>query len=297
MQRVAAGITGGSAQDMADPWTEQEVEVAVQDYFDMLLKEIQGESYVKAEHNKNLLPKLNNRSRGSVEYKHENISAILLELGIPPIDGYKPQRNYQGLLRDVVLKKLDIHRPKLVAVANKLESEQPPSKQEVDWESALVDPPDQLPKKKSAAPPKSQKAGKIDFAARESGNRKLGRMGEEFILQYEVYRLETSGKKKLATQIEWVSEKDDSAGFDILSFTDAGNERFIEVKTTNYARSFPFFISKNEVAFSNSNQDQYALYRLFTYRTKPRFFVLPGDIQSHCSLEPRVFRASFGGAA
>jgi len=41
---------------VATPWTKQEVQAAVQDYFDMLLNEMRGESHVKAEHNRKLLP-------------------------------------------------------------------------------------------------------------------------------------------------------------------------------------------------------------------------------------------------
>ena len=281
---------------MPNPWTQQEVEFAVADYFEMLLKEMRGEKYVKAAHNRILAAKLNDRSKGSVEFKHENISAVLLEMDVPYIDGYKPRRNYQGLLRDVVLNQLERYRPRLDTAASTLNDEDAPITFEVDWDFVLVHPPEAIPDKKVAAP-KKKKTGKIDFAGRESRNRRLGRKGEEFIIQYEAFRLETIGKRGLAKRIEWVSEKDDGAGFDILSFSDEGNERFIEVKTTNYGRSFPFFISKNEVSFSSSNEAQYALYRLFTFRAKPRFFILPGDVQSHCLLEPQLYRAGFGGAA
>src|SRR5436190_23140989 len=87
---------------MSDSWTQQEVEAAVTDYFVMLAKELRGEPFKKAEHNRALQQKLNNRTRGSIERKHQNISAILIELGYPYIDGYKPLGNYQELLRLVV---------------------------------------------------------------------------------------------------------------------------------------------------------------------------------------------------
>jgi hypothetical protein len=38
------------------------------------------------------------RSKASIEYKHCNISAVLVELGVPPLAGYRPPFNYQQLL-------------------------------------------------------------------------------------------------------------------------------------------------------------------------------------------------------
>ena len=46
--------------------------------------------------------KLKNRSEGAIERKHQNISAVLIELGCPYISGYKPLGNYQGLLAEVI---------------------------------------------------------------------------------------------------------------------------------------------------------------------------------------------------
>ena len=48
---------------------------------------------------------LDGRSDGAIEYKHENISAVLIELGYPYIEGYKPRCNYQQLLFDAVSSK------------------------------------------------------------------------------------------------------------------------------------------------------------------------------------------------
>ena len=50
------------------------------------------------------------RSKGSVEFKHQNISAVLVDLELPYLDGYKPARNYQKrLLPGVVEAYLDAH--------------------------------------------------------------------------------------------------------------------------------------------------------------------------------------------
>ena len=84
-------------------WSRQEVETIVDDYLDMLGAELSGEQFNKAQHNAALLPELNARSRGAIEFKHCNISAILQESGRPFINGYKPRSNAQrGLLDDVI---------------------------------------------------------------------------------------------------------------------------------------------------------------------------------------------------
>src|SRR5438874_1086977 len=87
----------------------------------MLSKELRREPFNKAEHNRALRRMLDNRSRGSVERKHQNISAILIEAGFPYIDGYKPLGNYQDLLQSVVHERLAgaaiLHRTVADAVA------------------------------------------------------------------------------------------------------------------------------------------------------------------------------------
>jgi len=82
------------------------VEAIVGDYFDMLRCELSGLAFNKTEHNDRLRHVLKARSRGSVEFKHANTSAILTLHGYPYIDGYKPRYNFQALLEQVVLEYL-----------------------------------------------------------------------------------------------------------------------------------------------------------------------------------------------
>src|SRR5215207_8283268 len=93
-----------------DDWSREEVEATVGDYFAMLRDELAGLAINKAEHNERLRRLLQNRSKGSVEFKHANISAVLTLHGYPYIDGYKPRSNFQALLEQVVLEYLDVHR-------------------------------------------------------------------------------------------------------------------------------------------------------------------------------------------
>jgi hypothetical protein len=87
---------------MAD-WDQQELELIVADYLDMLASELEGKKYRKADHRRNLLPKLNGRTEGSIEFKHQNISAVLRGEGLQWIKGYRPAENFQQALKSVVL--------------------------------------------------------------------------------------------------------------------------------------------------------------------------------------------------
>ncbi len=83
-------------------WTDQENDLIVADYFAMLADDVSGRPYNKAGHRRGLLPLLNDRPEGSVEFKHQNISAVLKGLGEDWIPGYKPAFNFQMTLVDAV---------------------------------------------------------------------------------------------------------------------------------------------------------------------------------------------------
>src|ERR1700739_324226 len=75
-------------------WTDGELDFILADYFAMLKEEAIGTPYTKAEHNR-LFQRNIDRTEGSIEFKHQNISAVLLKLGLPRITGYVPAANYQ----------------------------------------------------------------------------------------------------------------------------------------------------------------------------------------------------------
>src|SRR5580658_8869363 len=108
---------------MLEPWSRIEVEAAVTDYFAMLGKELRGEPFNKAEHNRSLQLLLHGRTKGSIERKHQNISAVLIQLGYPYIDGYKPLGNYQELLRSVVEERISSETTLSHAVAAVVEAQ------------------------------------------------------------------------------------------------------------------------------------------------------------------------------
>jgi hypothetical protein len=79
-------------------WSEREVRLIVDDYFSMLKAELANQKYRKADHIRALMPKLNRRSKGSIEFKYANVSAVLSQMHTPWIIGYKPRWNFQAAL-------------------------------------------------------------------------------------------------------------------------------------------------------------------------------------------------------
>ncbi|MEI7645538.1 MAG: hypothetical protein WCJ55_14790, partial [Chloroflexales bacterium] len=69
-----------------NPWSDDELDAIVTDYFTMLAAEQSGQFYKKSDHRLALMQKID-RSKGSIEFKHQNISAVLAQLGLPWIAG------------------------------------------------------------------------------------------------------------------------------------------------------------------------------------------------------------------
>src|SRR5690348_7368577 len=81
----------------------------------MLTLELKQKQYSKTAHWSALVPQLDDRSKGSIEFKYVNISAALRDLGYPFVDGYKPYSNYQGLVLEVVQDAI-ARSPQLIAL-------------------------------------------------------------------------------------------------------------------------------------------------------------------------------------
>lgn len=277
-------------------WSREEVEACVADYMRMLTMELNGQRYSKTEHARALLEQLDGRGRPSIEFKHCNISAVMVALGYPYIDGYKPRGNFQALLLDVVEGHLQVNaalqeavqaavlRPAVAATPG-------------DVNALWVPPP--RPRRVAEDPPAYAprfSAARRDYLAQESRNRSLGRAGELFVAEVEARRLHAVGKARLADRVEHVAAtQGDGLGYDVLSFDDDGRERLIEVKTTAFGELTPFYVSRNELARSEADADQYHLYRLFDFRDRPRLFDLPGSISVRCHLEAVSYLARLAG--
>lgn len=281
---------------MAEDWSRAEVEATVADYFDMLDHEVRGEDYNKSAHRRRLAALLNGRTDGAIERKHQNVSAILIELGFVYISGYKPLQNYQQLLFETVENRLAQSQP-LADVVRQQVSEPAAVPTVDDILASLVDPPVRDPDRARYLPSVARERLRpqqgVDYLAIEARNRSLGAAGEEFVLRFEVARLVSAGQDRLARKVERVSEtRGDGLGYDVLSFETSGRERLIEVKTTNYGASTPFFVTRRELAVSRDASEQFQLYRTFDFRRQPRLFSKAGAIEQSFSLEPSQFMAT-----
>lgn len=267
-------------------WNEREVDLTIDTYFTMLRLELDGEPYHKADHRRDLLSKID-RSAGSVEYKLQNISAVLNELGGVFIDGYKPATNVQGLLRERVTARLgeaaDLRRRMVEA------AEEPAPATAVALGEAVAPPSVTLT---SPAMGRPRVARMVDFHDREARNRSLGLAGEEAVVELERRRLSAAGRVDLATEVRHVAVLDgDGLGYDVRSFDLGGNERFIEVKTTRYARHLPFLVTRNEVDFSEERPTQFVLYRLFMLGSASMgHYELEGSLRERAQLDPTTYR-------
>ena len=268
------------------PWTDDELDAIIADYFTMLDAELAGRAYVKAHHSAGLMERIG-RTHRSVEFKHQNISAVLEELGMPWIPGYKPKRNYQGAILGALDRYLSAHaavleRPIRPAIRGLEETspfvEAPPL-------AVIAERPWQL----------ERLVRKFDPVARDHRNRALGQAGEEFVLGVERRRLTRAKRRDLASNVRWVSaEEGDGAGYDILSFDPSGHERLIEVKTTNGAARTPFYLSRNEYEMAAARADSWRPYRVHLFSQTPRILTIAPPLEASLHLRTETWRASFG---
>ncbi len=282
-------------------WTRDEVEATVADYFVMLEAELRGEAYNKAGHNRRLQQVIA-RSKSSIEFKHQNISAVLINFRQPFIAGYLPRQNYQILLEQAVLEWLAADPRFFARVADGpvLAPTVLPRVPDEVLPSRLIEPP----------PPGAVEADegdrvgstprfyRMDFVRRDAENRRLGRMGEEWVVEFERRRLHDEElRPDLARKVEWIADtRGDGAGYDIASFNADASSRLIEVKTTGLGKYFPFMVTANEVRVSEREAEAYRLYRVFDFSSQPRLYVLPGSLKTSCRLEPTQYRARLGPA-
>jgi hypothetical protein len=195
---------------VAEDWSQEEVAATVVDYLVMLGHELRGERYNKSEHNRHLQEQLSGRSSGAIEFKHANISAVLIELGFPYIDGYKPRGNYQELLKDEVSAQLEGDVRLASAADSFVQAAVAVAPAVLSLADILVPAPvrelgrGRLRERPVQNPVLSRG---INYLEREAHNASLGAAGEEFALSVEHRRLWESGQRRLAERIEHVSKR------------------------------------------------------------------------------------------
>lgn len=268
-------------------WDSAELAHTVNSYLRMLESELAGLKFSKADYRRALRPFLRERSEAAIEFKFQNISAVMIKLGWIPISGYKPKFNYQQALAVEVVNQLKAS-PQLDSLTTEF------------LEKALPDMENNFVLSQTAIPELHQtelgawlpreKGVTRDYVKIDATRKDLGLSGELSVLDHERRRLREIGKPDLADEVEHSSLAwGDGLGYDIRSFDQNGEEKFIEVKTTARSADWPFFLSKNELEASKYFGSSFNLYRLFNFGSKPEYYAINGDLSLSCSLSPELY--------
>jgi len=266
-------------------WTDWQNDMVVAEYFEIDRIQRAGGEVNKQQRYRDL-GSLVDRKPGAVENKLQNVSAVLTQLELEFARGLKPRFNIQQSLADAVERYLDGH-PVIVFGE--------PAKPPLD-PSEVVEVPIPGP---APAKPKLEKtveriARKYNHAERDARNRKLGQLGEQLVWERERKKLMKAGKDDLAGKVRLVSQLDgDGVGYDIRSFEQSGEERLIEVKTTNGPATTDFFLSRTERDVSVEKSDVWRLHRVHLFSSSPRIFVLPPPLENSVKLVAETWRAAF----
>ncbi len=128
----------------------------------------------------------------------------------------------------------------------------------------------------------------INYIQNDIENKRIGDLGELFVIEMEKQRLINANKSKLAEKVKHVAkDKGDGLGYDILSYDLNGDEIFIEVKTTKGKANSTFYITRNELERSIRERDNYYLYRVFNFNDKlnnGKLLIIKGDLSNLCEV-------------
>lgn len=129
-----------------------------------------------------------------------------------------------------------------------------------------------------------------NYIANEKEKKRIGDLGELLVMQYEQEKLASLGVNKVPKHI--AKSKGDGLGFDILSYNEKGEEILIEVKTTSFNLSTPFYITRNELIRSVQDSNKFYLYRLFDFddnNNTAKYYVQQGNLTELCT-NPILYR-------
>lgn len=163
---------------------------------------------------------------------------------------------------------------------------------EIDFSAVLVDPPK----------PKGQTAGgggkgggpkKVDHKQKAHANDAVGKLGEDFAVLYERWRLREH--PELLLKLMHVSKEDDTLGYDIVSFEPDGTPRFVEVKGTLGPMETRFFLSASETACAETKGEQYVVLRVAQLSDDPKCCEIRYPFEGKLDLTPATYSVTFSG--
>lgn len=154
---------------------------------------------------------------------------------------------------------------------------------------------DKMPPVTSAEPGPGTGSGLRDYEGQQKRLKQIGDRGEAVVLEMERRRLTAANRKDLAAKVQHIANRNDSAGFDILSYDEDGSERPIEVKAVSgKALDRGFYITANEVEKASSLSNYYIYFVFSAMSRKPRVLPLnnPFAEDSNFELRPTVYHAT-----
>jgi hypothetical protein len=237
-------------------WSDAEVRATVADYLSMLTAELNSQHYSKAAHRRALHPQLDpRRTDSAIEFKHQNISAAMLQLGLPCIRGYQPRGNYQAALATEIQQRLETDPSLLTALRS--DTRDPAAGTQLE----------QVPE----PPARPERRGRhIDYGLLHEEDRRRGSLGEQLVVDYERRKLLKAGRADLAERVVWTASiEGDGLGYDIQSCDHVGDILYIEVKATAYGPDTPFYISTPSSTSPAATPANIASTESSTYSTSP----------------------------
>jgi len=301
--RSAAAAKPATAAAQADPATGELTAptpamypAIVSDYLEMLRAELRGEMFSKADHRHRLATELGLGDADMIDLAFQQVSSVLLEMGMPVVDGFRPLNGWPVALASAVQGHLETKPETIDELWIASDASKVAVPVELD-DSRMVLMPTPLPGEHDAAAPRAERwsppvALDVDFRAREARDEALAIAGQRFVLAYERARLRETGFKTLVGKIEWVAQdRGDALGFHVRSFDEQGQPRSIIVKTTNFGARLPFALTGAELALGGELGAACCIYRVFAFSRQPRLFALPGPFDGRLSLMALEHRA------
>ncbi|MBZ0110387.1 MAG: DUF3883 domain-containing protein [Candidatus Scalindua rubra] len=137
----------------------------------------------------------------------------------------------------------------------------------------------------------------MDYSIQSKNFKRIGDRGEQIVVMAERQTLLNNGRKDLAENVDQVSKRDDSLGYDIQSYDIDGKEKYIEVKSTLKLVGYSnVYISANELAIAES-KDNYYFYIVYDVgNKKPKIWKIKGiDFLKDKSIEmnPVIYKIKF----
>lgn len=126
----------------------------------------------------------------------------------------------------------------------------------------------------------------VNFIQNNIDNKRIGDLGELWVLKYEIEKLRQSGQHHLIDKIKHTAKDEgDGTGFDIKSFDRNGQKIYIEVKTTKGGKNSTFYITRTELERSKIEKENFYLYRLYNYNEEndtAEIMIIKGDLTNLC---------------